>query len=343
MRIDNATLWPHLVFERRTPADEPLLVVVLQGTFALEDGRVLQVIPEQPAVELTDVFRGDPRTTSLRREGALATFKPRSDIHLDAVGRAPGSVATTEWPVRIRVGDHQKDLRIMGRRFWRYRDGCWGLEKPEPCVEVPLAWEHAFGGAHTIEGKRVAEERNPLGTGYLPEGIMTDRLIAAPQVLAPDEPEHRPGERYVPQGCAPLGRDTEWRLSHAGTYDDAWRRTRWPRLPDDFDFRFYNSAHPDLIVDNYLRGDEQIELANLTSSGRLLTALPNVRLALNVQRALGRTETVPLHLDTLHLDVASTAPAEHTATLTWRACVEVEAGVSRISIAQHGSARNGQP
>lgn len=332
MRIANATPCPHLAFERATPADETLMVLVLQGTFAIDDERPLRPLPAQPPVQLADVFRGDPRTTSLRRESALATLKLRSDVHLDAVARAPGGDARADWPVRIQVGDVRKDLRVVGPRWWEHRDGGWQLGAPEPCAEVPLAWERAFGGAYTIDDRRVAEERNPLGTGFLPDGVPTAQPIAAPQVLAPDEPEHRPGERYTPQGCAPLGRDTEWRLAHAGTYDEAWRRERWPRLPDDFDYRFYTSAHPDLVVDGFLRGDERVELVNLTPSGRLVTALPGARYEAIVHRADGPVGRVPLRLDTLHLDVASADPAEHRATLTWRACLDVATGLSRIAV-----------
>jgi hypothetical protein len=190
----------------------------------------------------------------------------------------------------------------------------------------------AFGGAHIIDGERVAEERNPLGTGFLPEGVATDRPIPAPQVLAPDEPEHRPGERYVPQGVSPLGRDTAFRLDHAGTYDEAWRRERFPRLPDDFDYRFYNSAHPDLVIEGFLRGDEHIELVNLTPTGTLRAALPGVRLEAIVHRVDGPVAKVPLRLDTLHLDVASPASAEHRAKLTFRACVPMATGLSRIYV-----------
>ena len=31
----------------------------------------------------------------------------------------------------------------------------------------------------------------------------------------------------------------------AGTYDDSWKQTRWPGLPEDFDFGYWNCAPED--------------------------------------------------------------------------------------------------
>ena len=340
MQVTNNTPWASLAFERRTPADEPLLVVVLQGRFALEDGFVCAPLREQRPVELTDTFRGDPRTTSLRREGALATYKPATDVHLDAVAHAPGGVAAASWTPRVAIGDRAMDLRVTGPRWWRHRDGRWQLTPIEPCASVELSWENAFGGAHTIDGVRVAEERNPLGTGFLPDGARRSVGARAPQVLHPEDPEHVAGERYAPHGCAPLGRDTAWRLPHAGTYDERWRRERWPRLPDDFDPRFYNSAHPSLVRDPWLRGDERIGLRHLTPEGELRAALPGYGCALDLRDELGRVEAAPMRLDTVHLDLGP--PDARSVTLTWRACVPLRDGLSRViarvteGVAPHG-------
>jgi hypothetical protein len=230
MRVDNSTPWPHLLFERRTAQDEPLLVIVVQAVLVLADEAFARPLGAQPPVHLADVYRGDPTCTSLRREGSLATFKPSADIHLAPSPTRPAGAPGSEWPVRIRVGKVDKSLRIVGPRFWEHHEGVWKLGPCEPTSEVPVSWERAFGGAHVIDGQRVAEERNPLGTGFLPDGVDTSAPIAAPQILAPDEPEHVPGERYVPQGIAPVSRDCSWRLDHAGTYDEAWRRERAPRF-----------------------------------------------------------------------------------------------------------------
>ena len=50
------------------------------------------------------------------------------------------------------------------------------------------------------------------------------------------------------------------RVSYAGTYDEQYQKERAPDPPLDFSYAFYNGAHPDLQVEGYLRGDEEVEL-----------------------------------------------------------------------------------
>ncbi len=79
-------------------------------------------------------------------------------------------------------------------------------------------------------------------------------------------PLTRPFERSAPQGFGPIPPWWLDRQSHAGTYDEAWRTTRAPRLSEDFDYRFFQIAHPSLIVPA-LDGDETVALDHLTPSG----------------------------------------------------------------------------
>ena len=115
------------------------------------------------------------------------------------------------------------------------------------------------------------------------------------------------------------------RLGFLGTYDDKWRQTRSPVPPEDFRFDFHNSAHPDLQVKGYLKGDEEVELVNLSPEGNLRFQLPGVRLSCTViktfARLAGASATsenssvmeVPLQLDTLCL-----IPDEKRLFQVWR-------------------------
>ena len=61
------------------------------------------------------------------------------------------------------------------------------------------------------------------------------------------------------------------RLKYAGTYDDAWLHAtredvaagRPADYARDFDPRFFQCAHPGLILPDYLEGDEEIVLTGL--------------------------------------------------------------------------------
>ena len=52
------------------------------------------------------------------------------------------------------------------------------------------------------------------------------------------------------------------RRSKAGSCDELWKQTRWPKLPKDFDFGYWNAAPEDQQFD-YLQGGEKVMLVNL--------------------------------------------------------------------------------
>ena len=106
---------------------------------------------------------------------------------------------------------------------------------------------------------------------------------------------------------------TAYKWAFAGTYDQAWREERWPRAPRDFDYRFHNSAHPDLVYPGYLRGNEEVVLENLHPDGQLAFSLPGYALGLIALLETGSRAVVPMLLDTLMIDVP-----EMRLYLTWR-------------------------
>src|SRR5690625_5122099 len=68
------------------------------------------------------------------------------------------------------------------------------------------------------------------------------------------------------------------RAGFAGTYDQHWQERRAPYLPDDYNSRFCNAAHPDLIYPGYLQGGEPVEITNMHPEGKLKFTLPYLKL-----------------------------------------------------------------
>src|SRR5262249_40052224 len=153
-----------------------------------------------------------------------------------------------------------KSLRVTGPRAWVRKGGDWQLEDPEPVAEVPLRYEHAFGGIWKSNwGEEHIFHENPVGTGFIEGDVPGDvDRWPAPQIESPDDPVGELGKRYKPEGLGPIARSWQPRLGRAGMFDAEWQRTRWPELPLDFEFSFYNAAHPDLICSVFLRGDEEV-------------------------------------------------------------------------------------
>ena len=145
----------------------------------------------------------------------------------------------------------------------------WVLSDAETATEVELSWTKSFGGP--IAGTAAADtpadvhHENPLGPGLLDvRHGDPETPVQAHQLDDPDDPVtdwRRHDAR--PQGFGLVSPWWRQRQQYAGTYDEAWLEKRHPLPPEDFDPRFWQCAHPDLIASPYLRGDEAYELSNL--------------------------------------------------------------------------------
>ena len=154
---------------------------------------------------------------------------------------------------------------------------------------VPLTWKVA---AFDPAG-------NPLGSKDAP-------LLADPAL------PHGAPACPLPLGAWPC------RMKGLGTYDARWLQNRWPGLPDDADWHFFNEAQPQQRLPGGLRGDEEIFLSSFgPETPEQHVRLPGVRLRLEVLRT-GETEWKgqAIAADTLWL-----FPVERTALICWHALV----------------------
>ena len=102
------------------------------------------------------------------------------------------------------------------------------------------------------------------------------------------------------------------RVNFAGTYDDKWQKERSPFLPEDFDYRFFQSAYPDLITGSYLTGTETIRAINVSPYGPITLRLPGI--SVEVETKFEQTSIKEKsNLDTLILDAE-----ERRLFLIWR-------------------------
>ncbi len=258
-----------------------LLVLLTKATYNIVGDRLdkLELAEEQTPVSLEGECYGDPASSSYRYEPEVAWEKRGTDVVLIGSAHAP-RVNTTVLDVGFRVGPVQQAARVYGDRAWIRAMGRVGQTKPRTFEKIPLTYERAFGGVDdTIPdpNRTFCEERNPVGRGYRhKKGSFQE------QVLLPNIESHRHPVRAYHDQPAPVGFgfvSPNWlpRSGYAGTYDKRWAQTRQPLLPTDFDRRFFNSAAPGLTVKGWLRGDEGVQLQNVTpraETGFLLPAQP---------------------------------------------------------------------
>src|SRR5262249_33420529 len=159
-----------------------------------------------------------------------------------------------------------------------------------------------------------------------------------PNLEDPKHPLRSTKQRPSPAGFGFIAPHWEWRRRHAGTYDEGWTRDRMPLLPQDFDRRFFNAAHPDLISPGYLRGGEPVEVVNGSPRGGIALSLPHERLEGVVMMKDQTRHRVGMSLDTVVIDTD-----EHRLTLLWRGALPVYGQVHDLlwSKVQHSGPASG--
>jgi hypothetical protein len=336
----NFTPFPSLYFQTVDPGDNVFHVAVVRVTYTLrrseKDGS-LTLADEQTPIVSSDVNYGAVNQSSVMWESDLAPYKPRCDILLvNATAHSPDGEALTQWPVKLEVGDWQKTLHVTGpRHFKRNSDGNYTLTDAEPATQVPLTYEQACGGENrypdpcpdgqTPEVWQI-DERNPVGAGFRHDDWIKKakpEQIRAPQLELPDKP-YRGEADYPVCGFGVITRAWMPRRRLAGTYDQAWKENRWPKLPLDHDYAYWNCAPEDQQI-AYPQGGETIVLHNLYLRPRVEFKLPSHRLHGVVRLNAGPILPVPLNLDTLILDLEA-----FRLIAVFRVVVAAEAGVRVI-------------
>ncbi len=291
------------------------LYVVVKATFHLGDR--LEIAEEQVPPVLADEYWGEPGQSSLKYASDLHLCKPASDVVLVGQAWAPEGKQVGQLDMGIAVGERRKLVRVFGERVWRNKGAA--ISPPEPFESMPLVYERAYGGVYETEANGetlLGEGRNPVGLGFRGKRKAEEANgLPLPNIEDPRNPIQKWGDEPAPQGFGFVAPYWMPRRDYAGTYDEAWQKTRAPYLPEDFDSRFFNAAHPDLIFDGYLKGGEPIQVVGASPKGRLRFRLPVCRLDLKV-RVAGNTEELPVNLETVLIE-----PDAERLCLTWRGAV----------------------
>jgi hypothetical protein len=180
----------------------------------------------------------------------------------------------------------EKTLRVFGDRKWWFPTKLAFvpvISPPQFFLTMDLVYERAFGGIDQAAARYCKE--NLIGKGFI--GKKSKKAIhnkALPNLEDPSYLIRWWRSRPKPVGFGFYGRGWMPRVGYAGTYDDQYRKERAPAPPLDFSYAFYNGAHPDLQVEGYLRGDEEVELTHVSPEPILRFRLPAVQPKITVAK-----------------------------------------------------------
>ncbi|MEO7206411.1 MAG: DUF2169 domain-containing protein [Steroidobacteraceae bacterium] len=256
-----------------------LWLVVVKATFdVLDDGTCSLAAQQVPVFRLGQPW-GSFGSSSLKYEADLCGVKPCSDILVQGSAWVPEGRPASAVDVEMRVGTLVKRLHVFGDRVWeRGIGGSLGMSYPIPFVSMPITYERAFGGwDRTSEdpSDHRMEDRNPIGQGFATQAA---NCIGKPlpNIEDPDRLIRDWDDRPAPAGMNAI--DCAWspRRELSGTYDEDWRRSRFPLWAEDFDDHYNNCAPPGQQASGFLAGGERVELTNLSPRGRLAFNLPRI-------------------------------------------------------------------
>lgn len=295
-------------------------VIVVKGTFTIENNRALSLSEHQLPVNKVPVYQGDPGSSSLLHETDFAFEKKGTDCVLmgHAYAQRPGD---RQVGVMFGIGPVQKTAFVFGDRQWVRSGAHLAISDPAPFEKIPLNYELAFGGrdeSSEDSGRHEFCEWNPVGRGFraahskLPlEGTLL------PNIEDPRQLMRDPRQRPEPAGFGFVAPWWQPRQRYAGTYDAKWQENLAPLLPEDFDPRFFSAGSPGLVSQAPLRGDEEVVVQNACPGGRIHLQLPAIRPRISARIGLSVRE-LPTNLDTVIVE-----PDERRLQLVWRSTLNL--------------------
>jgi hypothetical protein len=287
------------------------IFTVVKATFDLVPRLTLS--PKQVPVTMADEHWGDPTTSSLKYASELHLGKPGTDVVLVGHAWAPQKRPVTESGVMVKVGDFKKTIAVIGDRVWRGGSPT----PPKPFESIPLVYERSFGGSYSVADRLFCEERNPVGVGFLGKRPKSD--LAGQPVPNLEDLQKRIGslgDVVPPVGFGFIAPAWQARRQYAGTYDEAWQKSRAPYLPKDFDPRYFHAASPGLVFPRPLQGGEPFLVAGAAPDGPISFQLPVCRLDLQATIAGKKQRMSPAQIETVLIE-----PDQNRVCLSWRSSV----------------------
>ena len=321
MSFANASHFAALAVPYTGPDGRELIIAVVKATWVRRAGGRLVLADRQESIRPSDAphFPEAPES-SIRYPSDICIAKRGTDVVI--VGEAISRSKVEAMDVAVRIRDRGVHLRVHGERLYCRGASSVVVGAAAPFERNPIVYERAYGG--TSASYAIVERRNPVGRGVARDA---SELLGtpAPQIEHPAAPITRAEDHPEPVGFGALGPHWLPRCGYAGTFDDAWRSTRMPLMPADFDIRHNNVAHPSLQFDEALEAGERIAILGMHEDGLWQIELPAVPLRISARLHDGRRIDVRPRIDTVLIE-----PSKDEVRLTLRHAFPVGRGKSLL-------------
>lgn len=323
-------------------------VVVVKGTYRIENGETLALAQEQAPLVYSDEHYGDPSSTPIKYESDFCPYKPNVDILINGHAYSETGIPVRETIIGLDVGEIRKIAKVFGDRIWISGITGYTMSEPEPFIRMPITYSRAFGGiddSHENQKHNGAELRNLSGVGYIKNSDSQNiEGTALPNFEAPSSLIKNWTDKPAPMCFGIVGRGCKPRIKYAGTYDKRWLDECFPFLPQDFSEQYFHSAAEDQQLPS-LNGGEVIRCLNMTPDSLLTFNVPTVDVSIEYVFRDKQEHVKPI-LDTVIIE-----PDEQRVLLIWRCKIalgrklnalrEIKVGGQREDSNQR--LRNGKP
>ena len=270
MSFSNSTSFSAIDVPLVDASGADIVVAIVKATFEVDAAGRCHLADDAAEVRVGDVLHDEtnPRS-SLRYPSDVCPAKRGTDVIV--VGEAVARKRVEVMDVVVKVRDVSAPLRVHGERVYFRGLGRVQIGPAAPFETKPITYERAYGGMSADLG--VVEERNPSGVGV---ARRTDDLVGmpAPQIEHPARPYTSASDKHPPEGYGALSSHWSPRKEFIGTCDAAWRATRMPLLPLDFDVRYHNVAHPSLQFEQPIVTGDEIAVLGMSREGLFRFAVP---------------------------------------------------------------------
>ncbi|WP_437646548.1 DUF2169 family type VI secretion system accessory protein [Sorangium sp. So ce362] len=295
----NATPYPAVDVPLTDPTGRDMVVVVVKASFQVRaDGRVIPA--EEPSQLRTIDVPYDPENprSSTRYPTDICLVKGGVDVIV--VGEAISPKPVTVMDVAVKARDLNAPLRVHGTRLFYRRLAGLVIGPAAPFERMPIVYENAYGGAS--EDWTEMEPRNWAGVGVAARESDLEGS-RAPQIEHPLRPHKGAGDKHPPVGYGAIPPHWSPRRERAGTFDEAWQKTRMPLLPVDWHPRANNAAHPSLLLEGPLLPGDPIGVLGMCDNGGLLAfEIPPLPLVIRARFELSGKRAVRPAADTLLIE-----------------------------------------
>ena len=348
MQVINGTKHPVKVNQVSDKNGDLHLLAVVKATYdfpANNDQRLVLSKTQSPLrstddneVETSDE-EGELSSPVAFFESNLSGVKAKCDVVVKATAYPPEGYDKDVLPVGFKVAGCEKLAWVQGEQTWHKNSmGKLVLGPKQPLAPTLITYLRTFGGSWVASDEQDESfnaffSLNPVGTGFAEkqhQSLLAGKV--APNIF-PEETNMNAAKAFQPIAFGAIGRHWSPRSQYAGTYDQDWQDNVFPRLPADFDERFFQSAPQDQQID-YPKGGEAVELHNMHPTRPLIrfklpkkATLPMVAL-LKDNRAV---EALTTNIDTIEID----ADAQQL-SIVWRAIMPLKRSLREVEVVALG-------